>query len=149
MAGAPTATAGAPAPPPAAAHDLRLVRRVVEAYELVRQDLAADDWVAAKRDAILVGVTASEGPGATWMPAVQAARAVTQQLDIAGSRRAFADLTEALWAIVLDTPEVRGAVRGVRCVAARQRWLQLRGDLGNPYEGPSAAPCAEAFALSR
>ena len=112
---APQGEAAANGRPSVAEHDGLLVRRITEAYERVRLDLYEGDFASAKRDAIDVGSIASERRDGVYSEMVDAARFVTQQRSIEGSREAFQTLSRTLWAIVADTPVVAGAARGYLC----------------------------------
>ncbi len=142
---------GDKAAPPIAEHDPQLVRRVVEAYERVRSDLYEGDFRAAKLHAIDVGSIASERRDEVYVELADAARSVTQQRSIDGSRTAFQTLSRTLWAIVADTPVVAGAARGYGCTGVgHERWLQIGPSLpGNPYRGRTADACADELPLRR
>ena len=143
------ATAAPTAAPAAEQHDAQLVRRIVAAYDVVRLDLAADDFEAAKLHAIDVGMAASAGKMTIYVEIANAARDVTQQTEIAGSRTAFRVLSKRLLGVVHDTPLVAGACSAYRCARSEgyNRWLQISASLGNPYEGRTGADCITAVAL--
>lgn len=136
-------------PPPAPVHDARQVRRVFDAYEKVRDALAQDDFEAAKRRAIDVGAIASEGKVAIFREMADAARKVTEQHEISGSRSAFRILSARLRGVVRDTPVVAGQAKAFHCKAGAGAgmWIQLDPSPRNPYQGPDAPACADPTEL--
>lgn len=141
--------AAAPALPAPPAHDARHVRRVFDAYEKVRDALAQDDFEAAKRLAIDVGAIASEGKVAIFREMADAARKVTEQHEISGSRAAFRTLSARLRGVVHDTPVVAGQTKAFHCKAGAGAgmWIQLDPTPRNPYQGPDVPACADPTEL--
>ncbi len=137
------------AAPPTLVHDARLVRRIVEAYDALRQQLATGDFEAAKLGAIDVGVRAAGGRGTIYLEMADAARKVTEQRTLAESRAAFSTLSQRLRGVVADTPVVAGQVHAFRCAqgAGSGIWLQLDDVPRNPYQGGEGPVCAQPIAV--
>jgi hypothetical protein len=114
---------------------------LVDAYLQVQSALAADtlDGVAAHAKTI-EAAAAALGKDAEKLAA--GARKLQAAKDIAATRAAFGEVSEALIGYAEKTKSELGAeVRIAFCPMANKPWLQKETEIKNPYYGASMISC--------
>ena len=145
--GAVVAYASPSLPPGGVAADNAVVVR----YDSVRTALAADDLAAARKASHALAAAARAG-GAGPHRAAIATRADELRAagDIAAARLAFGELSRALITLLVAEPALAVGATAYRCPMAKgyKKWVQLGGELANPYMGKRMLKCGSKTALA-
>lgn len=120
------------------------LKGIVASYLEIQTSLAADQLDQVKRPARTLASQAQalRKDGAAI---VKTATAVEQASDLAATRTAFGQLSEAVLARLNadDGKEARANVRLAYCPMVRKTWLQREEQIRNPYGGKAMLTCGE------
>jgi Cu(I)/Ag(I) efflux system membrane fusion protein len=143
---------------PATSESPDALRGALEAYEEVRAALAADRLESVpdalpKLEASLESAKSALDPAtardaeARLQNALAATREMGVATDLAGARRSFGDLSEALIAVVSSDPRLRDGLYLRECpmVDTFNRWIQREDGIDNPYLGTTMPTCGSGL----
>ena len=136
------ALAASPAPAAPAAGGFNAV---LPHYEAVRKELLADSLKGVATHAEEIRKRAPQD--ALGKEIAKAAGQLAAAKDLTAARDAFSALSEPMvrWHKAAGGAGSVGASDTVvaYCPMAKRSWLQPKGEIGNPYYGPSMATCGE------
>ena len=135
VASTPVAT---PSPATASSYD---VAAVLGPYLTIQQALSADAITGVAERARAIGaIVASAGPAAA--PIQSASRALLAAKNLAGARKAFGALGDAIMTTAKASNADLGAdVHVAYCPMAKKYWLQKGTEVRNPFYGKSMLDC--------
>jgi hypothetical protein len=122
-------------------HAAELNQALVDPYLRVQSALAADKVDTVKADAVEI-VKAAEALGDKGQPIAAAATQLESAPDLAASRKAFGQLSDALFAYAKATSaSMPPGVKTAYCPMVNKSWLQKGDKIRNPYYGSEMLEC--------
>jgi hypothetical protein len=118
-----------------------LAPALVDPFVRVQSALAADKIDSVKDDAIEIGKAAA-ALGDAGKPMGAAATKLQDARDLKAARKAFAELSDALFAYTKATGATMPAgVKAAYCPMVNKSWLQKGDKIQNPYYGSEMLEC--------
>jgi Protein of unknown function (DUF3347) len=114
---------------------------LVEPYVRVQSALAADKIDGVKADAAAIGAAAGK-LGEPAEPIAAAAKRLEEAANLKDARKAFGEVSDALFAYVKTTGATMPAgVKRAYCPMVNKSWLQKGDKIQNPYYGSEMLDC--------
>lgn len=118
-----------------------LAPALVDPYVRVQTALAADKTDTVKADAAAIA-TAAATLGEPAKPITTAARKLEQAANLTDARKAFGEVSDALFAYVKTTgASMPSGVKTAYCPMVNKSWLQKGDKIQNPYYGSEMLEC--------
>ena len=118
-----------------------LAPALVDPYVRVQSALAADKIDGVKADAAAIGA-AAEKMGDAARPITAAAKRLEEAANLKDARKAFGDVSEALFAYIKTTgASMPPGVKTAYCPMVNKSWLQKGDKIQNPYYGSEMLEC--------
>ena len=118
-----------------------LAPALVDPYVRVQTALAADKVDGVKADAAAIA-TAAGTLGEPAKPLAAAAKKLEGAANLADARKAFGEVSDALFAYAKATGSaIPAGVKTAYCPMANKSWLQKGDKIQNPYYGSSMLDC--------